>query len=404
MKVNVFRFVAVFAMLVLLLTIWAVGWHDVPEVAAAPVGQRQEVGRVFGANLESPHPVPASWSRTYSFPGAEFIRLHFQGFHLDQGDKLVVSSPDGAQSWEYTDRGTNGNGEFWSFAIDGDTVQVSVSAPSGQSHGFKIVEIGYGTVALDKGTYVPEVINDTDGREPVACHMDEPVIDAAQKPVARLLFTVKKQQYLCTGELIQGNQDNMLITNAHCMDNQTEVSSLEARFNYQYIDCAGTDEATPESFGGGTFLITNSEKYSTRGKTKGGGLDYTLLTLLGNPEETYGELIPTTTDAETGDDMNFIQHPAGRRKEIGYWENEDHATRCEIYTVGMTYGSATPESQIGYACDSEGGSSGSAITRASDGKVIGLHHYGGVDVGLNSATMMSFICDDAGVLLDCADD
>jgi V8-like Glu-specific endopeptidase len=102
--------------------------------------------------------------------------------------------------------------------------------------------------------------------------------------------------------------------------------------------------------------------------------------------------------------MNFIQHPAGRPKEIGYWENADHATRCDVHTVNMTYGSAAPNSQIGYACDSEGGSSGSAITRASDGKVIGLHHYGGVDDNTNSATMMSFICDDADGLLLCDSD
>jgi V8-like Glu-specific endopeptidase len=193
----------------------------------------------------------------------------------------------------------------------------------------------------------------------------------------------------------------MLITNAHCMDNQTEVSTLEARFNYQYTDCAGTVLDTPVSFAGGTFLKTNSEKYSTRGKNIGGGLDYTLLTLQGSPETTYGELIPTSEDAIVGNWMNFIQHPAGRPKEIGYWENENYIDRCDIHTVNMTYGSAAPNSQIGYACDSEGGSSGSAITRASDGKVIGLHHYGGVDDGINSATMMSFICADAGNYLDC---
>ena len=49
----------------------------------------------------------------------------------------------------------------------------------------------------------------------------------------------------------------------------------------------------------------------------------------------------------------------------------------------------------------EGGSSGSAITRASDGKMIALHHYGGVSTVLNSGTMMSLICTNAGGLLVC---
>ena len=403
MKVRTFRFVAVFAMFVLLLMLWVMGIQEAPEVSTTQIGQRQEVGRVFGVSFDSPHPAPASWSRAYTFPGAEFIRLHITGFNLAQGDKLTISSPDGTQSWEYTGSGLNGNGDFWSFAIDGDTVRVSLSAPSGNSHGFKIVDVGYGTVALDMGTFVPEVVNETDGREPIACHTDDTVIDTAQKPVARLLFT-DGGQYLCTGELIRGNQDNMLITNAHCMSDQETVSTLEARFNYQYTDCAGTVMETPVSFAGGTFLKTNSERYRSRGRFAGGGLDYTLLTLQGTPEAVYGELTATTLDANVGDLMNFIQHPAGRPKEIGYWENADHATRCDIHTVNMTYGSAYPNSQIGYACDSEGGSSGSAITRASDGKVIGLHHYGGVDDNTNSATMMSFICADAGGLLLCDND
>ena len=112
---SIISFVAVFAMLVLLLAVWAIGLQAAPEVAAA--GQRQEVGRVFSVDFKSPHPAPASWNETYTFPGAKFVRLHFSGFNLAPGDKLVVSSSDGAQAWEYTGRGVNGNGDFWSFAV-----------------------------------------------------------------------------------------------------------------------------------------------------------------------------------------------------------------------------------------------------------------------------------------------
>ncbi len=102
--------------------------------------------------------------------------------------------------------------------------------------------------------------------------------------------------------------------------------------------------------------------------------------------------------------MNFIQHPAGLPKKIGYWEDSAHSIRCKIDTINQTYGSSYPNSQTGYGCDSEGGSSGSAITRARDGKMIALHHYGGVTSALNSGTMMSFICQDAGNLLICDSD
>jgi V8-like Glu-specific endopeptidase len=74
-----------------------------------------------------------------------------------------------------------------------------------------------------------------------------------------------------------------------------------------------------------------------------------------------------------------------------------------VDTINATYGYAAPGSQVGYGCDSEGGASGSAITAATDGKVIALHHYGGVSSSpcLNSGTAMTKICTDAGSLLIC---
>jgi V8-like Glu-specific endopeptidase len=130
------------------------------------------------------------------------------------------------------------------------------------------------------------------------------------------------------------------------------------------------------------------------------------MTLKGNPEATWGELIPTTKAPAVGQQINFIQHPGGNEKKIGYWEDADHAVHCKVDTVNKTYGNAALGSQIGYACDSEGGASGSAITDAATGHVVGLHHYGGVSSNpcLNSSTMMWRICQDASALLACAAD
>lgn len=390
MKANLFRLLLVCMLMALL-----------PGTAhlGQPAPERIEAGRVIDFRAESPHPARDGWTQAYSFPGATFIRLHFKGFHLEEGDRLIVSSPDGAQAWEYSGMGVNQNGDFWSFAINGPEVKLALLAPSGKSYGFRLVEVGYGTVPLDMSQPAPEIVVGSDGREQIACHMDEPVIDTSQRPVARLLFTVKRVQYLCTGELIRGSNANTLITNAHCMDNQTEVSTLEARFNYQYTTCGGATLAATTSYAGGTFLKTNAERYNKR--KSGTGLDYTLLTLQGTPEAAFGELIPTTASYPVGTWMNFIQHPAGLPKQIGYWEDAEHTVRCHVATIAQTYGASAPNSQIGYGCDSEGGSSGSAITRASDGKVIGLHHYGGVTPDLNSATMMALICQDAGGMLVC---
>lgn len=92
-------------------------------------------------------------------------------------------------------------------------------------------------------------------------------------------------------------------------------------------------------------------------------------------------------------------------KEIGHYEDPAHATRCKVSTIDKTYGQAATGSQTGYACDSEGGSSGSPIVDAVfPNHVIALHHFGGVTTNscLNSGTQLSRICADAGSLLNCA--
>jgi len=367
-----------------------------------------KVGDVRPYHAETPHPYPLGtmgrpvvWTDTVVSPGAEFVRLHFKNLHLAPGDYLTVSSPDETLRWKYTGRGPHGDGEVWAFAIEGDTAIVRIHGGLGTGQGYLIDAVGHGTVDLSgKHGAIPEVVCGTDGREDVACHTSDSVFNATQRPVARLLFTSGGSQFLCTGELIAGSNSSTLITNNHCINTQTETSSLQATFNFQRTTCGGSTNATTTNYGGGTFLKTNSEK-KKGGK---GGLDYTLLTLLGNPEAAWGEIIATTKSVAVGDLIWFIQHGGGNEKKVGFWEDGAHSVRCQVDTINATYGFAASGSQTGYACDSEGGSSGSAITDPATGHAIALHHYGGVSNNpcLNSGTAFSRICADAGSLLSCA--
>lgn len=368
----------------------------------AQVATPTKVGDVRSYSIDTPHPYKGSWSHEVSSPGAEFVRVHFKNFHLGEGDVVTVASPDGAQSYTYTGRGPHDDGDVWAFAIDGDRAIVTLTkAEKGGGHGFTIDAVGHGTVSLQSAkaksaSGLEEVVCGTDGREDIACY---PALDALQKPVARLLFTSGASQYLCTGWLVAGSNANSMLTNNHCFSTQTELNTLEARFNYQYTSCGGSTLAATTSYGGGTLLKTNTS--NRQGKK--GGLDYTLVTLQGNPEATFGELIATTKQAVVGENIYFIQHPAGRPKEIGYWEDDAHTIRCAVATINMTYSQAATGSQTGYGCDSEGGSSGSPIIDAVTNHAIALHHFGGVSNSpcLNSGTEMSAICADAGALLSC---
>src|SRR5262249_54343438 len=153
-------------------------------------------------------------------PGAEFIRVHFRGLHLSDGDDLTVSSPDHSQVWTYRGRGPHDDGDVWSFAIDGDTALVELHGSRGGGYGYRIPEVGHGTVNLSGKKNAPslEVLCGTDGREDVACQ--SAALGGLQQPVARLLFTSGGSQYLCTGWLVAGTNSSTLVTNNHCFSTQ----------------------------------------------------------------------------------------------------------------------------------------------------------------------------------------
>jgi len=335
---------------------------------------------------------PATWSETVFSPGATFLRVHFQKFNLPDGDYLTVASPDGSQFWTYTGKGPLGTGEFWSFMVDSDTALVELHSGSwlkGRTgrYGVEIDRIAHGTEAMNEdGTPLQtKVICGTDGKEKAACHTNVNV-----NPVARLSFQSGGSSFLCTGWLVAGSNGSTMLTNNHCFTTQSEVNTVQARFNYQVTTCAGSTQATTTTYAGGTFLKTNSS------------LDYTIFTLQGNPEATWGEYTATSKTPTVGMLINFPQHPGGRLKEIGYYTDSAHTTRCSVATVNATYGGSATGSQVGYSCDSEGGSSGSPIMDAGTGRIIGLHHFGGVANCLNSATQLKNVCANAGSLLSCA--
>ncbi len=333
---------------------------------------------------------PVTWTETIHSPGAKFLRIHFSKLNLPDGDYLTISGANGNDSWIYTGKGLHGTGQFWSFAVEDQTAIVELhSGPGkkGAKWGLAIDRIVHGEKPLAIEPIPSRVICGDEGREAAVCH---PEVNS--NPVARILFQSGGSSFVCTAWLVAGSNANTIVTNNHCIGNQTEASSVQAKFNYQTTSCGGSTQATTTDYAGGTFLKTGSK------------LDYTVMTLQGNPEATWGEYTATSKQPTVGLTINFPQHPGGGLKRIGYWENAAHTVRCTAATVNASYSSATRKSQMGYGCDSEGGSSGSPIMDAGTGRIIGLHHFGGVGNNpcLNSATQMRQVCADAGALISCA--
>jgi lysyl endopeptidase len=334
---------------------------------------------------------PVTWSETVVSPGARFLRIHFSKLDLPDGDFLTVTGLNGRDSWVYTGKGLNGTGSFWSFAVEDEAAVIELHSSNVERRekgwGFAIDRIAHGEVPLAIEPTPAKVVCGTDGRQNAVCHSG-----INTSPVARMLFQSGGSSFVCTGWLATGSNANTFVTNNHCISTQTEASSLQAKFNYQITTCTGTTQATTTDYAGGTLLKTNNK------------LDYTVMTLQGNPEATWGEYTPTRKQPTAGLVINFPQHPGGGLKEIGYWEDAAQTVRCSVAGVNQTYSGTTRKSQMSYGCDSEGGSSGSPIMDAGTGRIIGLHHYGGISNNpcLNAATQMIQVCADAGALLSCA--
>jgi hypothetical protein len=115
---------------------------------------------------------------------------------------------------------------------------------------------------------------------------------------------------------------------------------------------------------GGTLLMTNAT------------YDVALFTL--HPDDfphvqSYGYLELDARQPATSETILIPQHPAGQPKKFGINSSQDGG-RCTINAASLA--GYAPDSDLGYTCDTQGGSSGSPIIALSSLKVIGLHHLG----------------------------
>jgi hypothetical protein len=97
-----------------------------------------------------------------------------------------------------------------------------------------------------------------------------------------------------------------------------------------------------------------------------GAFDYSLNKVDGDPASRFGYAKVDNVPLTSGEAIYIVQHPDGRPKEIA--QGAGPMVRVENHTI-----------RYFDTLDTEPGSSGSPIYRASDNKLVGLHHCGGCD-------------------------
>ncbi|RMG44488.1 MAG: serine protease [Acidobacteria bacterium] len=331
---------------------------------AAPAG-KAKVGEFEPSVLATPHPYPAAapgetlqWVVRY--PGATYIRLHFSRFELAPGDVLEIRDPSGRVRHRYTGLGPHGDGEFWAFSIPGDTAVLELTAETGGGFGFDSDGYGRGTepiAPVGPPQPGPESVCGKQDWKDVACYeTSHPEEYANSQGVVRALIGCC---WLCTAFKVSDN--GQFLTNNHCVASNSDARATELQMGYQTPSCGGGGASPSGSVLGNSVLKTDAT------------LDFTLMSTTGDssgiPCLALDPRLPPR-----GERIYIAHHPGGNPKKLSI-DSDMNGGTCAV-DVSPAYGNA-PDTDIGYYCDTAGGSSGSPVFSGTSHKVVALHHFGG---------------------------
>ncbi|MEU4618534.1 serine protease [Actinoplanes sp. NPDC023801] len=321
------------------------------------IGRLLEVDRLLGY-LAGPQ------RQEFAYPGASYVKVHFDRLTMLPGDYVTVSNPAGTESYRYE---SDSDGR-WAMSITGDTAIVEVHRqvnPLGLGDVLGTLGVGIDRVARGDerkpaaGPGREESVCGTDTSTDAICYQSkDPAAYTKSKAIARLLINGTE---LCTGWRVGAK--NRMITNNHCLTTSDEAYDTEVWFNYQCARCGGYDVFKPTKVWGDQVLATD--------KT----YDYTLFTVDGfETVRKFGYLTLDTTRPKKGQELYVPQHPAGEPARIAGSQGEA-AGNCAVDNPDYT--GYAPRSDVSYFCDTAGGSSGSPVISRATNKVVALHHFGG---------------------------
>ncbi len=202
--------------------------------------------------------------------------------------------------------------------------------------------------------------------ESAACSSD-PAVNDAKKAVAHMLFRSGGNYYICSGGLIDDNDNSnslpLFLTANHCISKGREASSLENFFQFASTGCGDTSLCTA------SYDSLRSSFDRTLGASivsKGRAADYTLLRLSeaapgGSAVLGWNENPVAFND---GEHLYRISHPQGAPQSFSEHIVDTSAGTC----------TAWPRGDRIYSRDvvgaTEGGSSGSPVVN-SFGQIVG---------------------------------
>jgi V8-like Glu-specific endopeptidase len=341
--------------------------------------EKVKVGEYEYKVYETPHPYPAGSPEgklvhevIIKHPNASYIVVHFEKFDLAPRDYVVIKDPEGIAKHVYKGKGYKDGENFYSLSVQGDTAIIRLYSYQEvpQYYGYKIDYYAHGYPIWQKPeplfiySGIESICGANDYQDAICFQSSYPDEYNKSRAGIRLL---ESGSALCSAWLI--SCENHVITNNHCFDSQSGLDNIEFQFMYQRPGCNSGTAVPQLQLYGGTFLRTSST------------YDYTLVipNLSGNdPQAVFGYIQVDPRVPDIGEPMYIVGHPSGYPKKISLYSDQTADTggvcRVQSVTEASCWGSGP---DVGYYCDTEGGSSGSVVLSRNTFKAIALHHCGG---------------------------
>jgi hypothetical protein len=325
-----------------------------------------------GTSVEVDQLVAEGTPLTLTYPGASYVKPHFNRLLLLPGEYVTVTDRSGGQLTTYR----FGVSARWATSVDGDTAVVTMHGRLAHvlvdrvARGFTPAEQARQADA-DQARWQAAVTAMGSSRCPsdqlagAACYQStDPVAYRGSRAVARLVIGGTE---LCTAWRVGPN--NRMLTSHHCFASTSDARDVEVWFGYACPVCDGKAAAPPVKVNGDAVLATDAT------------LDYTLFTVQNfGAVSGFGFLTLDTRAPGPGERLYIPQYPDGEPLSIA----EDAGGACAVDTPAVDgYGTGT---DVSYRCDTAAGSSGAPVLSRVSNKVVALHHFGG--------------CPDAGVRAD----
>lgn len=303
------------------------------------------------------------WRLQVRVPGATDLRLAFARFDLPAGAQLHLIGADGYYQGPYV--AADGDGGFEAPVLPGDTAGIELRVPASAwplaAEALELDRVGAGFRDLFQRETPDPAKAGSPGRSGscninAACPLGQPYADES-RAVAYFEFRDDDGSgwYRCTGTLLNNTgtpRKDLFLTAAHCVDSDSEASSMMLYWNYRSTQC-GALAAPP----GGWF---NQNQSGATLRARHDHSDLSLVELRRTPLPEWN-LYYAGWDASGAAPPETIglHHPSGDVQKVTAGPAPSLTRKCIVASPSVrdTHWRAGPYSQG----TTEGGSSGSAL-------------------------------------------